>query len=242
MSQSSSSANKNGCSSALHRACLELQGAASNIVKLIDQEKNGSEAAGKEHNEYQDSIINALTVENFKLKEENGTAKSLLISNLPEYFGDEFGIEIKLIGEIDIAPFISIFTRRQSAKLSNESMITKATETCTHWQEKIKDSAWSPFKKVTIDGISKEIVDDNDVELKKLRKEMGFSVFMAVKIALEEINKHNPSGRYPVAKLWHVKENREAKLDEIMQGMLKKTTRKRKAGDDSTGQRPPHTK
>lgn len=38
------------------------------------------EAAGREHTEYQDSIINALTVENFKLKEENGAAKSLLIS------------------------------------------------------------------------------------------------------------------------------------------------------------------
>ncbi|KAL8094470.1 hypothetical protein AgCh_036123 [Apium graveolens] len=161
MSQSSSSANKNGCSSALHRACLELQGSASKIVRLIDQEKNGSEAAGREHTEYQDSIINALTVENFKLKEENGAAKSLLIS---------------------------------------------------------------------------EIVDDNDVELKKLKKEMGFLVFMAVKIGLEEINKHNPSGRYPVAKLWHVKENREARLDEIMQSMLKKTTRKRKAGEDPTGE------
>ncbi|XP_074354587.1 uncharacterized protein LOC141693389 [Apium graveolens] len=140
MSQSSSSANKNGCSSALHRACLELQGSASKIVRLIDQEKNGSEAAGREHTEYQDSIINALTVENFKLKEENGAAKSLLISNLPENFSEECGIEIKLIGEIDIAPFISIFTRRQSAKLSNESTIMKATEMCTRCQEKIKES------------------------------------------------------------------------------------------------------
>lgn len=79
-------------------------------------------------------------------------------------------------------------------------------------------------------------MDDNDVELKKLRKEMGFSVFMAVKIGLEEINKHNPSGRYPVAKLWHVKEKREARVDEIMQSMLKKTTRKRKASEDPTGE------
>ncbi|KAK1354348.1 hypothetical protein POM88_047604 [Heracleum sosnowskyi] len=150
-----------------HKPIIRLE----NVLKRLWYDSsidvlNGSEAAGKEHNEYQDSIINELTVENFK--------------NLPECFGEEFDIEIKLTGEIDIAPFISIFTRRQSAKLSNESMITKATEMCTHWQEKIKDSAWSPFKKVTINGIAKEIVDDNDVELKKLRKEMGFSVFMAV--------------------------------------------------------------
>lgn len=81
-----------------------------------------------------------------------------------------------------------------------------------------------------------EIVNDDDAELKKLRKEMGISVFKAVKKALEEINEHNSSGRYPVAKLWKVEENREARLEEMMQCMLEKTTPKRRKGNDTNGQ------
>lgn len=34
----------------------------------------------QERNQYQESVINALTVENYRLKEENGAAKQLLIS------------------------------------------------------------------------------------------------------------------------------------------------------------------
>lgn len=64
---------------------------------------------------------------------------------------------------------------------------------------------------------------------------MGVSVFKAVKRGLEEINEHNPSGRYPVAKLWHVEDDREARLDEIVECMMEKTiTPKRKRDDDAT--------
>lgn len=78
-----------------------------------------------------------------------------------------------------------------------------------------------------------EMVDEEDAELKKLRKEMGVSVFKAVKRGLEEINEHNPSGRYPVAKLWHVEDNRETRLDEIVECMMKKTPPKcKRVGDE----------
>lgn len=81
--------------------------------------------------------------------------------------------------------------------------------------------------------ILQEVVDGENVELKKLKKEMGVSVHKAVKRGLEEINEHNPSGRYPVAKLWHVEDNREARLDEIVECMMKKTTPKRKRADNA---------
>ncbi|KAL6505745.1 hypothetical protein OROHE_023124 [Orobanche hederae] len=224
-----SSHETNDCSYVLHRARLELKDVASSVLKITDQLKDT-----QEQNEYQEAMINALTVENCQLKEENGAAKKLLISNLPEYFGEEYGIEIKLVGEIDISPFISICSRRQSAVLSNNARITKATELCTHWQQKLRNPAWSPFKKSREGGIEKEIVDDDDAELKKLRKEMGVTAFKAVQRALEEINEHNSSGRYPVAKLWHVKDNREARIDEIVECMMKKTTPKRRKTDNST--------
>lgn len=59
------------------------------------------------------------------------------------------------MGEIDISPFINIYSKRQSAKLSNDATIMKATQECTQWQEKLKDSAWYPFKKVKEGGIEK---------------------------------------------------------------------------------------
>ncbi|KAK1360081.1 XH domain-containing protein [Heracleum sosnowskyi] len=233
MSRTRSSGEKNDCPNALHSAQSELRGAASSILKIAEQLKEVKNDAQEQH-QYHESMINALTVENCQLKEENGAAKQLLISNLPEYLIEESGIEIKLVGEIDVSPFINIYSRRQSAKLSNDTTIMKATQKCTHWQEKLKDPAWSPFKKVKEGGIEKEKVDEEDVELMKLMREMGVSVFKAVKRGLEEITEHNPSGRYPVAKLWHVKDNREARLDEIVECMMKKTTPKCKREDNAT--------
>ncbi|WOH05511.1 hypothetical protein DCAR_0624928 [Daucus carota subsp. sativus] len=157
MSRTRASGQRNDCPNALHRARSELRRAASSILGIVDQLKEVNQDT-REHNQYQESMINALAVENFQLKEENGAAKELLIS---------------------------------------------------------------------------EMVDEEDAELKKLRKEMG-----AVKRGLEEINEHNPSGRYPVAKLWHVEDNREARLDEIVECMMKKTTPKRKRVGDEENNSP----
>lgn len=61
-----------------------------------------------------------------------------------------------------------------------------------------------------------EVIDENDPKLKSLWIEYGDDVHNAVKKALVEMNEYNPSGRYPVAELWNWKEERRAKLKEVL--------------------------
>ncbi|CAA7018014.1 unnamed protein product [Microthlaspi erraticum] len=53
--------------------------------------------------------------------------------------------------------------------------------------EQVNDSNWHPFK---LDK-AKEVVDEEDDQLKKLRGEWGKEVHNAVKTALEEMNEYN---------------------------------------------------
>ena len=48
-----------------------------------------------------------------------------------------------------------------------------------------------------------EIIDEEDEELNKLRKEWGEEVYMAVVTTLKELDEYNPSGRYVIFELWN---------------------------------------
>ena len=71
-----------------------------------------------------------------------------------------------------------------------------------------------------------EIIDEEDEKLNKLRKEWGEEVYMAVVIALKELNEYNPSGRYVISELWNFRNQRKATLKEVIAYILERTSKK----------------
>lgn len=57
--------------------------------------------------------------------------------------------------------------------------------------------------------------------MKELKAEYGDEVYQSVVTALNELNEHNPSGRYPVPALWHYKEKRTVSLNEGVKHIMK---------------------
>ncbi|CAM8894291.1 unnamed protein product [Rhodiola kirilowii] len=119
-------------------------------------------------------------------------------------------IGVKRMGELDGRVFHAATKRKFSAEEAEE----KAAELCSYWEDKLKDPMWHPFKIITVNGKEMEVFNDEDELLKQVRDEVGEEAWEAVKTALGELNKYNPSGRYPIPELWHRMENRRASLKE----------------------------
>ncbi|XP_010459126.1 PREDICTED: factor of DNA methylation 1 [Camelina sativa] len=126
--------------------------------------------------------------------------------------GAETDIGVKRMGEVNEKPFLNVCKLRYSA---NEATVEAAT-LCSTWQENLKNPSWHPFKRVGSGGREKEVVDEEDEQLKKLKREWGEAVHNAVKTALEEMNEYNASGRYATPELWNFKEGRKATLKEVI--------------------------
>ncbi|WJX69592.1 hypothetical protein P8452_53813 [Trifolium repens] len=141
-------------------------------------------------------------------------------------------ISVKRLGELDGKPFLEAAKRKISAEVNAktatkrelfEEAKVKAMLWCTQWDEYLRDPSWHPFKVVTNkDGISKEILDEEDEKLRSLKDEFGDEVHDAVATALKELNEYNPSGRYPIPELWNYKEGRKALLKEGVSLLLNK--------------------
>ncbi|KAL3650165.1 hypothetical protein CASFOL_006568 [Castilleja foliolosa] len=125
---------------------------------------------------------------------------------------------VKKMGEINPKPFEVTrlknmygkdWTKRDSDKLWSS------------WDQNVKDPHWHPFKKIKINGILQETIDENDAKIKELKKEGDEEIYEAVVKALGELNEYNPSGRYPVLELWNNKEMRKASIQEIIQYLFK---------------------
>ncbi|KAG4127679.1 hypothetical protein ERO13_D10G230050v2 [Gossypium hirsutum] len=64
------------------------------------------------------------------------------------------------------------------------------------------------------------IVDEDNEGLKELRNEWGETIYMAVTVALLEMEEYNPSGRYIVFELWNFKDDRKASLKEAIEILI----------------------
>jgi gentisate 1,2-dioxygenase len=74
-----------------------------------------------------------------------------------------------------------------------------------------------------------QILNEEDEELRNLKKEWGDEIYTAVVTALNELEEYNPSGRYVVSELWNFKEGRKATLKEVIAYIVKNiNTLKRK--------------
>ncbi|KAL0715296.1 hypothetical protein Bca4012_064618 [Brassica carinata] len=90
---------------------------------------------------------------------------------------------------------------------------------CWKWQEALNDSGWQPFKRVPTGDKMKEVVGEEDAQLKNLREEWGEEVLEAVKIALDELNENNASGRYSVPTQWNFKAKIKSTRKEVIEYM-----------------------
>ncbi|CAH8330155.1 unnamed protein product [Eruca vesicaria subsp. sativa] len=172
--------------------------------KKILNEKNEE----LKHLEDMNSVLCVKTIQsNLEIQE----AYEELLSGMRDLSGEASTIRVKRIGQVDDKPFVKVFEKLFSDKVIQ---LEQAAMLVSKWEDELSDPAWYPFKLVGTGDTLKEIVDDDDEKLKNLSEEFGEDVKNAVKIALEELNKFNPSGRYVVPMLWNFEHGRKATLKE----------------------------
>ncbi|KAK3042508.1 hypothetical protein RJ639_000232 [Escallonia herrerae] len=199
-------------------------GATANLLRLIEEQQKLEESSNKKNiGDEIDNLVSlnqTLIVKQRQSKDELEEARKALIEVLliwlADVLGDESDIVIKRMGEIDENPFLETFKRSYSI----EQVMVKASKLWSTWHENLKKPDLASIK-VTHDGrFPKEILDEEDQKLKKLKRESGAGIYKAVTTALQEMNEYNPSGRYVVSELWNSKEGRRATLKEVIDHML----------------------
>ncbi|GMP89370.1 hypothetical protein CsSME_00040986 [Camellia sinensis var. sinensis] len=189
-----------------------------NEKKQLYSEKEMNERATLEQKKADENILRlAEDQQERKSNDELQDARKELINGLKEQHSRAF-IGIKRMGELDSRPF-HIAAKR---KYGNEEADDKAMELCSLWEEYLRDPSWHPFKIVRQSNKEVEIIDEDDEKLKDLKTQFGDEVFLAVTIALMEMNEYNPSGRYIISELWNYKEGRKATLGEGVLHIVKK--------------------
>ncbi|KAJ6772573.1 FACTOR OF DNA METHYLATION 4 [Salix koriyanagi] len=132
----------------------------------------------------------ALIIKERKTNDELQDARKELINYLGQWRPRTF-IGVKRMGDLDGKPF----HEASKIKFLDEEAEEKALELCSLWEDQLRDPSWHPFK-VILDkeGNSKEIINEDDENLRSLKSEFGGGVYNAMVTALKEMNEYNPSG------------------------------------------------
>ncbi|KAJ6311948.1 hypothetical protein OIU77_013657 [Salix suchowensis] len=132
----------------------------------------------------------ALIIKERKTNDELQDARKELINYLGQWRPRTF-IGVKRMGDLDGKPF----HEASKIKFLDEEAEEKALELCSLWEDRLRDPSWHPFK-VILDkeGNSKEIINEDDENLRSLKNEFGGGVYNAMVTALKEMNEYNPSG------------------------------------------------
>ncbi|KAI3694629.1 hypothetical protein L1987_77597 [Smallanthus sonchifolius] len=146
-------------------------------------------------------------------------ARKELINGLNENSGHAY-IGVKRMGDLDIKPFVVAAAKRHCSNKKEGQ--EHAIKLASLWEDRLRDPSWHPFKVVTIGGVSKEMIDEDDEKIGELKSEFDNDVFNAVVTSLNELNEYNPSGRYPISELWNKKVNKKATLKEGVEFLLRK--------------------
>ncbi|KAG6482057.1 factor of DNA methylation 1-like [Zingiber officinale] len=172
-----------------------------------------------------EDLNQTLIVKERQSNDELQHARKELINGLKDMGTVRATIGIKRMGELDVKQFLP--TCKQ--KFGKDEAESHAALYCSHWQEELRKPSWHPFKVITTEGKSKEIIQEDDEKLQALNEDLGEEIYKVVTTALLEMNEYNPSGRYPVPELWNFKEDKKAALQEGIQYILKQwKTHKRK--------------
>ncbi|XP_057787847.1 factor of DNA methylation 5-like isoform X2 [Salvia miltiorrhiza] len=189
-------------------------------VDLADKVRQLEEVLNErteELNEMTDELNDLFTRERQSNNELHGVRRELIQGLNDILKGNHVHIGIKNMGEIDPKVFISEMEKR----LPPIDAEMKGVELCSLWQEKIKNSQWYPYQIIVDDnGKPKRTLKEDDTSLQGLKKQWGQEIHDAVVGALSDLYDYNPSGCYVVPELWNFKENRKAKLDEVISYIL----------------------
>nr|XP_011461207.1 PREDICTED: factor of DNA methylation 2-like [Fragaria vesca subsp. vesca] len=170
-----------------------------------------------------EALNNTLIVKELKSNTELQEARTELIRGWES--ASRAFIRLKRMGGIDCRTFQTACKR----KYPTEEINVRAAELCSLWEKYIGDPNWHPFKVSTASfGHYKEIINEEDEKLKKLKNDFGVEVHLAVSTALLELNEYNPSGRYPLNELWNFKEDRRASLKEAILHIMKQLKHKKR--------------
>ncbi|KAL6610068.1 hypothetical protein ACP70R_040037 [Stipagrostis hirtigluma subsp. patula] len=172
------------------------------------------ETAGESLEEH---LMGPLLVEHTKCTTLLKELEKMLISlsSLPEHRIGRATIGVKLMGSIDCKAFANAC---QNSALSTEEVTTL----CSEWEQEVGNPQWYPFRVTMVDGEEKRIIKEDDEKLLKLKQEHGEEICALVTATKLEMLEHNPSGCYPVKKLWNYKDGREATLIEAFEYFIRK--------------------
>ncbi|KAI3777975.1 hypothetical protein L2E82_06895 [Cichorium intybus] len=191
------------------------------VLKKIDDIHNKL----KEKEEELDDLENlnqTLVVQERTRNDELQEARKELIEGLNE-LPKAADIGVKRMGELENKPFLDAMKRHYNETEAED----KASELCKLWEEYLRDPNWHPFKIITLNGKSQQMIDEDDGKLKSLKRELGEEVYKAVTNTLREINEFNPSGSYVVTELWNFTQARKATMKEGVSCLLKMWDAKR---------------
>ncbi|KAL6650381.1 hypothetical protein ACP70R_009306 [Stipagrostis hirtigluma subsp. patula] len=179
--------------------------------KLQEHNRGGAAAIEPKEVDFEQIISNRIIAEDCERKRELSDIRKKLIEVFANMHNNgRRNIRIKMMGQINSEPFLN-------ADIDQ----VKAAKNCSAWQQKIQDPLWHPYKMITEDGPSEEVLNDEDETLKEL-KACGEEIYDAVIEALEEMNEYNMSGRSVVSELWNYREGRKATVMECIDFLAKK--------------------
>ncbi|XP_019094464.1 PREDICTED: factor of DNA methylation 2-like [Camelina sativa] len=195
-------------------AALELGKPDERLFKLVEKQKMERKELLKKLIQFEKQLETKHVQEINLVRQSNDmqAAREVLIEVWPE-LDAQTDIGIKLMGKLDEKPFLNVCKKKYPA----HEATAKAATLFSRWQENLKDSAWHPFKRELTGDKEKEVLDEEDEQLKKLKGEWGEEVHKAVKTAVEEKNEYNASG---ILELWNFKEERKATLQEVIEFFL----------------------
>ncbi|KAJ1377208.1 putative domain XH [Sesbania bispinosa] len=177
----------------------------------------------KESEDYNQSLINKERESNDELQK----ARKRMIEGVAERISRFVNIGVKRMGLVDPRPFLKAMRAKKT--YDKEEATQKALEMCSKWEKYVEDPHWYPFKIITVNGRSQEIIDDEDEKLKRVKREVGMGACRAVVVALKEMNEYNASGRFVISELWNYREGKRASLEEGVEFLLGKwKTKKQK--------------
>ncbi|CAN1746930.1 Factor of DNA methylation 1 [Linum perenne] len=168
--------------------------------------------------QFSEDLNSALMVKEFAANQELQDARKESISGFQEVMFPHHrsSIGIKRMGEIKG----QVFREACLGRFSVEEVDDASAKLCSLWEQHLTDPHWHPFKHQCIQGHPQEVIDEDDEKLKQLRNEYGKVAYDAVTKALMELNKYNPSGRYPVHQVWNLREGRKASMKEIVHFLI----------------------